>query len=65
MAGPPTLVWWLALALPMAGLALLLAVPSSDAHWEHHPSHFWLVLAVSAVSLWLAIVINEAARRRA
>ena len=25
MAGPPSLVWWLVLALPMAGLALLLA----------------------------------------
>jgi hypothetical protein len=36
MAGAPSPVWWLVLALPMAGLALLLAVPSSDAHWEHH-----------------------------
>ena len=33
----------LTLAVPMAGLALLLGVPSLDAHWEHHPSHFWLV----------------------
>lgn len=37
MAGAPSPVWWLVLALSMAGgLALLLAGPSSDAHWEHH-----------------------------
>ena len=33
-----------ALVLPLAGLALLLAVPELDVHWEHHPSHFWLVI---------------------
>ena len=29
-----------ALVLPLVGLALLLAVPSFDVHWEHHPLHF-------------------------
>ena len=33
-----------ALAVPLLGLALVLGVPEFDVHWEHHPSHFWLVL---------------------
>ena len=33
------------LAAPMAGLAILLTSPSTDVHWQHEPSHFWLVLA--------------------
>ena len=36
-------------SLPLAGLALLLAVPGPDVHWEHHPSHFWLVLSVAFI----------------
>ena len=32
----------LALSLPLAGLILVLAAPSTDVRWEHHPSHFWL-----------------------
>lgn len=48
----------------MAGLWLLVARPDLDVHWQHEPSHFWLVLAVAVVSLGLAIVINQAARRR-
>ncbi|GIF23943.1 hypothetical protein Ate02nite_66730 [Paractinoplanes tereljensis] len=57
-------MWVAHLAAPLAGLAVLAARPELDHRWQHGPSHFWLVLAVSAVSLWLAIVINEAARRR-
>ena len=34
-----------ALALPIIGLALMLARPELDVHWQHQPSHFWLVLA--------------------
>ena len=46
----PTRSWWLLLlVLPLIGLALLLAQPQLDLHWEHQPSHFWLVLA-SAVA---------------
>ena len=36
------------LALPLVGLAILLAAPETDVHWEHHPSHFWLVLITAA-----------------
>jgi class 3 adenylate cyclase len=52
-----------ALALPVAGLALLLARPELDLHWEHHPSHFWLVLIAAVVTAVLAYVANEAAGR--
>ena len=38
------------LSLPLAGLILVLAAPSADVHWEHHPSHFWLVLGTAAIS---------------
>ncbi len=52
------------LALPLAGLALLLAVPSYDVMWEHHPSHFWLVLCVAVVNVVLAVLTSEAAGQR-
>lgn len=60
-------VWLLGvlLALPLAGLVLLLAVPSIDVEWEHHPSHFLLVLAVALINVALALVASEAAHRRA
>ena len=50
-----------ALLLPVAGLALLLAVPASDLLWEHHPAHFWLVLASAAVAAVLAYTTGAAA----
>ena len=53
-----------ALALPLAGLALLLWQPQLDLSWEHHPSHFWLVLATAAVSSLLAYATGVAAVRR-
>ena len=43
------------LSLPLVGLALLLAVPSIDVMWEHHPSHFLLVLAVALINVALAL----------
>jgi adenylate cyclase len=52
------------LALPLAGLALLLGYPRLDAEWGHQPSHFWLVLAVAVVSVGLGLATGEAARRR-
>ena len=56
---------WLALlALPLAGLAVLLAAPEVDVHWENHPSHFWLVLAAAVTNAVLAVVTGDAARRR-
>ncbi|HSI99272.1 MAG TPA: adenylate/guanylate cyclase domain-containing protein, partial [Patescibacteria group bacterium] len=54
-----------ALALPVLGLALLLARPELDVEWQHQPSHFWLVLATAALSVVLALGTNEAASRRA
>ena len=52
-----------AVALPVVGLAMLLARPEFDMEWEHHPSHFWLVLLTAAVSVALAYVTNVAAGR--
>ena len=53
-----------ALAIPLAGLALVLAAPRTDVHWEHHPAHFWLVLAAAAVSAVLAVSMGGSARAR-
>ncbi len=53
-----------ALALPAAGLALLIAEPALDVHWEHHPAHFWLVLGAAGLNAVLAYATSvEAARR--
>ena len=52
------------LILPMAGLALLLLIPSIDVMWEHQPSHFWLVLGVALLNVILGLLANEAARQR-
>jgi len=52
------------LALPLVGLAILLAAPETDVHWEHHPSHFWLVLVTAALNAVLAYATGVAARRR-
>jgi class 3 adenylate cyclase len=49
--------------LPVAGLALLLARPELDVQWEHHPSHFWLVLVTAAVNVALAYLTNVVASR--
>jgi adenylate cyclase len=58
------ILWVLLIALPLGGLALLLASPDADVHWEHHPAHFWLVLSVSLVSVALGALTSEAATRR-
>lgn len=54
----------LLLALPLAGLGLLILRPSLDLTWEHHPSHFWLVLLTAALSAALAWATGTAAHRR-
>ncbi len=54
----------LLLALPLAGLFLLLGIPRLDAHWEHQPSHFWLVLVSALLSFLLGFLMAEAAARR-
>src|SRR5215210_2237913 len=60
----PVLLWPLIVAVPLGGLALLLLAPDTDVHWEHHPSHFWLVLSISVVSVALGALTSEAATRR-
>lgn len=52
------------LALPMVGLAVLLADPGADVEWRHHPSHFWLVLGTATASAVLAYSTGMTARRR-
>ena len=52
------------LALPLVGLAVLLRRPGLDVGWEHHPSHFWLVLATAALSAVLAYATGAAAVHR-
>jgi adenylate cyclase len=52
------------LLAPLAGLAILLAAPEADVVWEHHPSHFWLVLGAALTNTVLAAGTGEAARRR-
>ena len=56
--------WMLLLALPVIGLLLLFVRPEFDLHWEHHPSHFWLVLLTAAGSVALAYVTNVVATRQ-
>ena len=52
------------LAVPLAGFVLLMRRPELDLHWEHHPSHFWLVLATAALSAVLAYGTGSAAQKR-
>jgi class 3 adenylate cyclase len=57
-------MWLFHLSLPVLGLWLLGARPNTDVHWEHHPSHFWLVLAVALLNVGLAVVVTRAAQHR-
>jgi adenylate cyclase len=61
---PRALALGVLLLLPMAGLALLLLIPSIDVMWEHQPSHFWLVLGIALLNVVLGLLANEAARQR-
>jgi class 3 adenylate cyclase len=57
-------VWWLHLAIPVLGLWLLLARPALDVAWQHHPSHFWLVVSAAGGSVWLGLRMQGQARER-
>ena len=57
-------LWIAALAIPVLGLVLLLAANDADVQWEHHPSHFWLVLAAAVTSAVLAFSTSGVALRR-
>ncbi|WP_328999216.1 adenylate/guanylate cyclase domain-containing protein [Kribbella sp. NBC_00709] len=54
----------LVLLIPLAGLVLLVRDPRLDVHWEHHPTHFWLVLLTATLSAVLAYSTGAAAVRR-
>ncbi len=64
VANPVPPAWYLLLLLPVIGLVLLIVQPGLDLQWEHHPSHFWLVLATALVSVALAYVTNVVAGRQ-
>lgn len=57
-------VWVFHLALPLAGLWLLLARPHLDVEWNHPAGHFWLVLIVAATCTALGVWVSVAARHR-
>ena len=52
------------MALPLLALWLLIARPQLDLRWEHHPGHFWLVLLVAGINVFLAMSVQSAARAR-
>jgi class 3 adenylate cyclase len=54
----------LALATPVVGLAVLLGWPSIDRPWEHHPSHFWIVMGAAGLAAALGWSVGSSARRR-
>lgn len=56
--------WLVALLLPLAGFWVLIAAPSADVRWEHHPAHFWLVLGAALLSAVLAYATSGVARTR-
>ncbi|BEK98821.1 Crp/Fnr family transcriptional regulator [Nocardia seriolae] len=58
------LTWLAAIGLPVAGLWLLISHPELDARYEHHPQHFWLVLAAAALAMALGVILFRAARVR-
>jgi class 3 adenylate cyclase len=62
---PRVIVWAVHLALPIAGLWLLLTTPGADLLWQHHAAHFWLVATVAAVNVAIGAVMSRAAHRRA
>ncbi|MEV0560853.1 adenylate/guanylate cyclase domain-containing protein [Dactylosporangium sp. NPDC050588] len=61
---PRVVVWASHLALPLAGLWLLLTRPGADLIWQHHDTHFWLVLVVAAVNVAVGAAMSVAAHRR-
>src|ERR671919_413557 len=57
-------VWVFHMALPLLVLWLLRGVREADVTWEHHPSHFWLVLSVAGVNVFLSLRVGREAARR-
>jgi adenylate cyclase len=59
-----TAVLLLALATPLALIALVRVQDTLDVSWENHPAHFWLVLAAASACVALGYAVGGAARRR-
>lgn len=57
------LVWLFHVALPLAGLWLLLGNPGLDLTWQDHVAHFWIVLATALLSVGLTILVAHSAHR--
>ena len=57
-------VWAIHLVLPLLGLWLLLAQDHLNIMWEHHSSHFFMIIAVAGINVALGTLISEASRRR-
>ncbi|HEU5204326.1 MAG TPA: adenylate/guanylate cyclase domain-containing protein [Candidatus Limnocylindrales bacterium] len=64
LPAPTPWPWALLLALPVVGLLLLFVRPELDLHWEHHPSHFWIVLVTAVGNVALAYITNVVAVRQ-
>ena len=64
LVSPRVVIWLFHLALPMAGLWLLIAAPHLDLEWQDNTAHFALILVVALVNVVLAIIIGAAAHRR-
>jgi class 3 adenylate cyclase len=53
-----------ALATPVVGFVVLLARPSIDGHWQHDPSHFWIVMGAAVLAAVLGWSVGTSAFRR-
>lgn len=58
------LLWLVHVALPAAGLWLLVANPHLDHEYMHQGVHFWLILGAAVLSLGLGVLLLRAARAR-
>jgi adenylate cyclase len=57
-------VWGIHLIVPLLGLWLLLAQPDVNIPWEHHESHFWMIISVAGLNVALGALISEESRKR-
>ncbi|MGW1739965.1 adenylate/guanylate cyclase domain-containing protein [Nocardia sp. NPDC001965] len=64
MSTVKVLLWLGHVALPAFGLWLLVSRPHLDMDYEHHGTHFWLVLTTAAIATALGVMLFRAARMR-
>jgi adenylate cyclase len=53
-----------ALATPVVGFVVLLSRPAIDGHWQHGPSHFWIVMGAAVLAAVLGWSVGTSAFRR-